>query len=169
MLSLNNAVDRAVRALDTLLALVVLAMVALACVNAGLRYLWGETLIWADETLIFAMIGVTFLGAIGVAHRRRHLRMGLVAQAAPAWAAKILTGLELAVTATVCLFVADTSLETVTKLIARGTLSNMAEVPLWVLHALVLAGLVGMAAVCLLQLAALILRGEAPQAPEGGA
>ena len=162
MTSLNKAVDAAVRALDTLLALVILSMVALACVNAGLRYLWGETLIWADETLIFAMIGVTFLGAIGVAHRRRHLRMGLVAQAAPAWAAKILTGLELATTAGVCLFVANYSLETVLKLIQRGTLSNMAEVPLWALHAMVLAGLALTALVSLLQLAGLLL-GHAPR------
>lgn len=154
--SLDRLLERAIRALDTFLAAAVLAMVALACANAALRYLWGGTLVWADETLIFAMIGVSFLGLIGVAHRRGQLRMSLLSQMLPARAARVLRGLDLAVTAAVCLFVAKYSLDTVGRLKARGTLSNMAEVPLWAMHALVLAGLVGMALIALLQLGLLL-------------
>lgn len=153
---LDRLLDRAIRALDGFLAAALLAMVALACANAALRYLWGETLVWADETLIFAMVGVSFLGVIGVAHRRQQLRMSLLSQLLPAQAARVLRGLDLAVTAGVCLFVAKYSLDTVARLKTRGTLSNMAELPLWAMHGLVLAGLVGMALIALLQLGRLL-------------
>lgn len=149
---MKNFTDRLSGLLDTFLACVLLAMVALACLNVALRYLWGISLIWADESLVFAMIGVTFLGVIGVSSRNEHLRMALLSNVLPRpvqWLVKLLEQL---LTLALCLFVAQFAWQATGKLLARGTRSNMAEVPLWLMHGLILIGLLGMAVVALLRL-----------------
>lgn len=149
---MTDLIDRLSRLIDTVLACVILLMVALACLNVALRYVWGYSILWADEALVFAMIGVTFLGVVSVSARSAHLKMSLFVQALGPRATFAVQILERLTTAAVCLFVAWYSWKVVAMLIKRGTLSNMANVPLWALHTLVLVGLVGMAVISLLQI-----------------
>ncbi len=153
---MDTLINRLTGLLRTGLALVILLMVTLACVNVALRYLWGISLLWADEALVFAMVGVTFLGVISVSARSNHLRMTLFVQALGPRGKRVLEALEHVVTITICLFVAYYSWKVVAMLIKRGTLSNMADVPLWTLHLLVLTGLAGMALIAALQLFTLV-------------
>lgn len=149
---MRNAIEKAIHGMTTALAVVLIAMVVMICVGVALRYVWGVSLLWLDETLVFAMISIVFLGAIGVSHRNQHLRMSLLTQSLPRSVAHKLGLVEQAVTAGVCLFVAWYSFQGVGRLYGRGTLSNMAEVPLWLVQGTVLAGLIGMAAVALFRL-----------------
>lgn len=148
--------DLFARWLNLALAVVLLGMVVLACVNVALRYIWQTSLLWVDETLVFLMIGIAFVGAIAVSAQDRHLRMELLLQTLPARAVRVLRGLELAAVIGVVGYVGWYSSVVVQRLMGRGTLSNMAQVPLWVVHSAVLVGLAGMVLVALLRLLALL-------------
>ncbi|MEW5422961.1 TRAP transporter small permease [Amorphus sp. 3PC139-8] len=153
-------IERLAAALDTVLALGLLAMVVLACVNVALRYIWSFSLLWADEALVFSMVAVSFLGLIGVSARDQHLRMSMVLQWAGRRATFAVRLVEYLVTIVVCAFVGFQSWQVVSRLYARGTLSNMAEVPLWLVNGLVLVGLAGMALVALTRLVAALRHGQ---------
>lgn len=156
---MTHLINRLTRWLDTGLACVILAMVALACVNVALRYIWGYSILWADEALVFAMISVTFLGVISVSARSQHLKMSLFVQALGPKATRVVQVLENLLIAGVCLYVATYSWKVVAMLVKRGTLSNMSNTPLWLLQSLVLVGLVGMAVISILKIAQ-VIRGE---------
>ena len=156
---MTRVIDRLSHLLDTALACVILAMVAFSCLNVALRYGFGYSILWTDETLVFAMIGVTFLGAISVSSRSHHLNMSLFVQALGPRATRVLKVLENLLMIGVCLYVATYSWKVVAMLIKRGTRSDMSNIPLWMLHSLVLAGLVGMAVIAALKIIQLI-RGE---------
>lgn len=143
---------RLARGLTGLLSLALLAMVVLACANVAARYLWQVSILWADETLVFGMVALAFLGAIAVSIEGRHLRMELLSRSASAGVTRALRLFELAVTAGVLGYAAWYSLAVTRRLWSRGTLSNMAEIPLWLINAAVLAGLGGMALVAALRL-----------------
>jgi TRAP-type C4-dicarboxylate transport system permease small subunit len=157
---MKTVIDKAVQGMTTALAFVLIAMVGMICLGVALRYVWGVSLLWLDEALVFAMIGIVFLGAIGVSHRDQHLRMTLLPQSVPRRVARKLGLLEQAFTAGVCLFVAWHSFHAISRLYGRGTLSNMAEFPLWLVQGTVLAGLIGMAAVALYRFFAGMRLGE---------
>lgn len=148
--------DLFARWLNLALAVVLLGMVVLACVNVALRYIWQTSLLWVDETLVFLMIGIAFVGAIAVSAQDRHLRMELLLQTLPTRAVRVLRGLELAAVIGVVGYVGWYSSVVVQRLMGRGTLSNMAQVPLWVVHSAVLVGLAGMVLVALLRVLALL-------------
>jgi TRAP-type C4-dicarboxylate transport system permease small subunit len=150
--------DRLAASLNLVLGLVLLGMVLLACVNVALRYVWQASLLWVDETLVFVMIGVAFLGAIGVSARDRHLRMELLLQGLPPRMGHVLRLAELAAVIAVVGYAGWYSLAAVQRLQGRGTLSNMAQVPLWVVNATVLVGLAGIVLVAVLRLVALLRR-----------
>lgn len=134
------------------LSALLLAMVALICLNVVLRYIFGASVLWADEALVFAMVGMVFLASIGVSRRDQHLRMTLITQSLPHTAKRVIAGLEHLATAGVCLFTAWYALRSTVLLQGRGTVSNMAEIPLWLAHGTVLIGLVGMGFVALARL-----------------
>lgn len=138
------------------LAVLLILMVLLLCLGVALRYIWGVSLLWADEALVFAMVGMVFVGAIGVSQRDQHLRMSLLTHNASRGVRRALGILEQIATVAVCLFVARYSFMAVSRLSARGTLSNMAEIPLWLVQGTVLVGLVGMAIVALVRLRELL-------------
>lgn len=151
---MQNTVEKLLRGLTTLLALVLILMVVLICLGVALRYVWGVSLLWLDEALVFAMVGMVFLGAIAASQRDQHLRMTLLTQALPVPVLRMLRHLEHATTAAVCFFVGWYSYLAVSRLEARGTLSNMAQVPLWIVQGTVLIGLLGLGTVALLRLVA---------------
>ncbi len=139
------------------LCILLFAMVALVCLNVALRYVWGASLLWADEVLVFAMVGLVFLGCIGVSTRDEHLRMGLFAQLLPQRTRALLAGLEQLAIIAICLFVAWQAWKMTATLFRRGAVSNMAEVPLWLMQAILLLGLAGMVVVALSRLVRLLL------------
>lgn len=149
---MKNMVAVFARWLTTALALMLVVMVLLICLGVILRYVWGVSLLWLDESLVFSMVVLVFLGAISVSQEDRHLRMSLIADTLPPSALKAVKVLEHLLTAGTCLFVAWYSFLGISRLLARGTRSNMGEVPLWLVQSSVLVGLLGIAFVAVLRL-----------------
>ncbi|NEX47950.1 TRAP transporter small permease [Pseudotabrizicola algicola] len=155
---MRRSLDAFARLCTAGLSALLLGMVTLICLNVVLRYVFGASLLWADEALVFAMVGMVFLASIGVSRRDQHLRMTLITQALPDGAKRVFSALEYLATAGVCLFTAWYAWRSTLLLHRRGTVSNMAEIPLWLAHGVVLVGLVGMAVVALVRLYALLAR-----------
>ena len=149
---MKQTFDALARLGTTALSALLLAMVTLICLNVVLRYVFGASLLWVDEALVFAMVGMVFLASVGVSRRDQHLRMTLITQSLPSGAKRVIAGLEHLATAAVCLFTAWYALRSTMLLQGRGTVSNMAEIPLWLVHGTVLLGLFGMALVALIRL-----------------
>ncbi|WP_319518863.1 TRAP transporter small permease [uncultured Martelella sp.] len=149
---MKHALDTISRWLMTALALLLILMVLMICLGVALRYIWGVTLLWLDESLVFSMVGIVFIGAIGVSQKNQHLRMSLLSDSFSKPLRRFLGPVEHLATAGVCLYVAWYSYSAISRLFARGTLSNMAEVPLWLVQGTVLVGLVGMALIAVFRL-----------------
>lgn len=98
------------------------------------------------------MVVMVFLASLGVSRSDQHLRMSLITQTLPPVLKRTISALEQVVTIGVCLFVAWYAFRATSLLQRRGTVSNMAEVPLWLIYSTVLVGLVGIAVVAMARL-----------------
>ncbi len=157
------AAEQVASALTDTLAILLLAMVALVCFAAGLRYLGGISMPWVDETLVFGLVAIAFLGAPRVSLNDLHLRMNLLSTRLSGRVATIISFGERLLTIAVCGFVGWHSLAVVMRLWSSGTRSNMAGIPLWSAHSLVLVGLFGIVIVAIIKLwPTAVLPGDEP-------
>jgi TRAP-type C4-dicarboxylate transport system, small permease component len=140
------------RAGSLVLSMTLLAMVALNCMTVVLRYVWGTSLLWTDEVLVYGMVAMVFVAAVGVSVRDQHLRMTLFTETLPLGLQRAIFVVEQLLTAGICLFVGWYSLKATAMLMRRGTVSNMAEIPLWLVNGAVLVGLAGIALAALWRL-----------------
>ena len=132
--------DRLIRALEIALAYAFLAALALNFGNVAGRYLFGQTLLSADELQIFAMVTITFLGAGIVAWRSQHLRMSVVVNALPRPLQHAIAFAELVCIVALAIFVLWNSTSYALQMFALGRVSDMANVPMWIPHGIVAAG-----------------------------
>lgn len=147
-------IDRMTRWVETGLGLVLIASVLLNCANIAGRYFFNTTLISADELQIFGMIAITFLGLFIVSWRGAHLRMDILVHAMPGWLRALLKILERLLICAVSILVIAMSWEYVTRMHMLGVRSENAEIPMWILHAIVTTG---MSLVVLVTLAQILL------------
>lgn len=132
--------DRLIRWLEIALAYAFLAAVVLNFGNVVGRYLFGQTLLSADELQIFVMVIVTFVGAGVVAWRNQHLRMSVLVNALPRPAQQVIRIAELACIVALAVFVLWNSTNYAVQMFALGRVSDMANVPMWIPHGIVAAG-----------------------------
>lgn len=137
---IEKAFERTARAIELALALAFIVAVGLNFVNVVGRYLFGWTILSADEVQIFIMIGMTFLGAAVVTWRNQHLRMDVLVQACPPPVRAALRGLELALLAGLCGFVFALSASYAAQMFRLGRRSDTADVPMWIPHGAVALG-----------------------------
>ena len=153
------------RAARLALGLLVLAMVAVNVANAAGRLFFARAINAADETLVFALVWLVFLGAILVTKERGHLGFDLLRKVLPAVWARALDALsDLAIFA-VALAVAVQSWQVVGQLAAIGQRSMASGIPTWIPHAAIL---IGMGLTALVALAGLVSRFAGP-GPGAGA
>lgn len=145
-------IDRMTQWVETGLGLVLIASVLLNCANIAGRYFFSITLISADELQIFGMIAITFLGLFIVSWRGAHLRMDILVLAMPPWLRAALKVLERLIICAVAILVIAMSWEYVTKMHMLGVRSENAEIPMWILHAIVTAGMALVVLVTLVQI-----------------
>lgn len=138
--AIDKIVDHAMRALERGLAIVFIAAVVLNFANVCGRYLLGASILSAEELQIFAMIMMTFLGCIIVTWRRQHLRMDVLIEACPVWLRALTRVAELLVFILICGFVSYQSYLYAGQMYVLERKSDMAEVPMWILHGLVPVG-----------------------------
>jgi TRAP-type transport system small permease protein len=144
--------DRVARALELALAIAFLFAVGLNFTNVVGRYVFGRSILWADEVQVFIMIAFTFLGAAVVAWRRQHLRMDVLARMLPPRLQTTLKVLELLLMLTLCTFVLVQSQDYASRMAMLGRDSDSAGIPMWIPHGSVAAGFGLMVLVCLAQI-----------------
>ena len=132
--------DRLIHWLEIVLAYAFLAAIALNFSNVAGRYLLGQTLLSADELQIFAMVVITFLGAAVVAWRNQHLRMSVLVSALPRPIPQLVEIAEFACIVALALFAFWISTNYAVQMFALGRVSDMANIPMWIPHAVVAVG-----------------------------
>jgi TRAP-type C4-dicarboxylate transport system permease small subunit len=132
--------DRLIRWLEIALAYAFLAAVALNFGNVAGRYLFGQTLLSADELQIYIMVIMTFLGAGIVAWRGEHLRMAVLVEALPQPLPQLVRFVELICIIVLAIFVLWVSSSYAAQMFALGRVSDMANIPMWIPHAVVAVG-----------------------------
>jgi TRAP-type transport system small permease protein len=137
---IDNAFDRIARVIELTLALAFIFAVLLNFGNVVGRYLFGVSLLGADEVQIFIMVAMTFLGAAVVTRRDLHLRMDVLVRFLPAPVRVALRVVELLLLAVVAGFVVSQSYFYALQMLHIGRTSDMAGVPMWIPHGTVALG-----------------------------
>ncbi len=137
---LERMIDGTLRALEWLLGLLLVAMVLFNFANVVGRYVFGATMLGAEEVQVFAMVWLTFLGAVIVTWRSAHLRMDAIAVHFPPVVRTLLRWAEAAVALGTLGYVLQYSWLFVSRIKRIDQLSDAAHVPMWIPHAAVLVG-----------------------------
>ena len=126
-------------------ALMLVASVAINFGNIIGRYIFSVSLSWAEESMLFLMIGAVFLAVPPVGWLGRHIRMDVVVSLLPPRARVIFEVFSDLVTIATCVMVAWFAWPVVTMLAELDQRSAMANIPLVVPQAVVPFGLLLMA------------------------
>src|ERR1700730_8398743 len=121
------------------------ASVALNFANIIGRYFLSVSIPWAEEMMLFLMIGAVFLGIGPVGWLGRHIRMDVVVSLLPPRARKFFEILSDLVTIATCIMLAIFAWPVMTMLAELDQRSAMANIPLVVPQAVVPFGLLLMA------------------------
>jgi TRAP-type C4-dicarboxylate transport system permease small subunit len=137
---IDRVFDRIARIIEVTLALAFIFAVLLNFANVLGRYLFGISLLGADEVQIFIMVGMTFLGAAVVTRRNLHLRMDVLVQYLPVPVRLALRVVEQVLLAAIAFFVLTQSYFYARQIFRIGRTSDMAGVPMWIPHGTVALG-----------------------------
>jgi TRAP-type C4-dicarboxylate transport system permease small subunit len=139
LLSIGNRLAPAIQGLAAILLLIA---VAINFSNIIGRYVFGAAIFWAEEVMLFLLVGIVFIGNSVVGWEGRQLHMDVVLHMLPLKLRRCLELLgELAVIA-VSLALTVVSWPAVEMLAEFDQRSEAADVPLVIPHMLVLIGLV---------------------------
>jgi len=119
--------------------------VAINFANIIGRYFFSYSLSWAEEAMLFLMIGCVFLGASESAWLNRHIRMDVVVSLLPPRARKAFDIMADLVTIATCVAVALFAWPVMTMLYELDQRSESANIPLVIPQSVVPIGLLLMA------------------------
>ena len=146
---MKNALSRGAKTLIAALRLAAGAMlaasVAINFANIVGRYFLSVSLSWAEEAMLFLMIGCVFLGAAPVGWAGRHIRMDVVISLLPPRARKAFDIFSDLVTIATCLALAIFAWPVMTMLTELDQRSQSANIPLVIPQAVLPLGLLLMA------------------------
>jgi TRAP-type C4-dicarboxylate transport system permease small subunit len=137
---IDKVLDGFARVLELTLALAFIAAVVLNFMNVVGRYLFGLSLLAADEVQVFVMVAMTFLGAVVVTRRNQHLRMDVLVRFMPSWLGPLLRIVEPLLLVVLAGFVVSQSWFYASQMLRIGRRSDMAGIPMWIPHGLVALG-----------------------------
>jgi len=106
------------------------ASVGINFVNIIGRYVFSVSITWAEEAMLFLMIGCVFLGAGPVGYLGRHIRMDVVVSALPPRARRFFEVLSDVVTIFTCVMLAIFAWPVVSMLAELDERSDTANIPL---------------------------------------
>jgi TRAP-type C4-dicarboxylate transport system permease small subunit len=140
------------RGANALMAVLRVASGAMLIASVGInfaniigRYFLSVSLSWAEEAMLFLMIGCVFLGAAPVGWAGRHIRMDVVVALLPPRARKGFDVLSDLATIATCLALAVFAWPVMTMLAELDQRSQSANIPLVIPQAMLPLGLVLMA------------------------
>ena len=144
--------DKAMRAIERLLALAFIFAVCLNFANVIGRYVIGRSISGADEVQIYIMVWMAFLGAAVVASRRSHLRMDVLVQFLPRGMQAALPRVEIALILVLAGFTVVQSASYTWQMAVLDRTSDVGGIPMWIPHSGVALGFGLIAIVALLGL-----------------
>jgi TRAP-type C4-dicarboxylate transport system permease small subunit len=106
------------------------ASVGINFVNIIGRYVFSASITWAEEAMLFLMIGCVFLGAGPVGYLGRHIRMDVVVLALPTRARRFFEVFSDVVTVFTCIMLAMFAWPVVSMLAELNERSDTANIPL---------------------------------------
>ncbi len=146
---MRNAILRGANALMTALRFaagtMLAASVAINFANIIGRYFLSVSLSWAEEAMLFLMIGCVFLGAGPVGWAGRHIRMDVVVSLLPPRARKAFDVFSDLVTIATCVALAIFAWPVMTMLSELDQRSETANIPMVIPQIAIPAGLLLMA------------------------
>lgn len=161
---MSEAVLRGVRglvsALRVLAGILLILSVALNFANVVGRYCFGASIYWAEEAMLFLMVGCVFLGNGVVAWSGRQIRMDVIVGMMPGRARAALNLFSELLFIVAALMIVVFAWPVIRDLYAFDQRSQSADVPLVVPQALVPIGL----SIMVLLVVVRLLTGGAPQA-----
>ena len=122
-----------------------IASVAINFANIIVRYFFSVSLFWAEEAMLFLMIGCVFLGAGPVGWAGRHIRMDVMVSLLPPRGRKAFDIFSDLVTIATCLALAIFAWPVMTMLNELDQRSQSANIPLVIPQAALPLGLLLMA------------------------
>jgi C4-dicarboxylate transporter DctQ subunit len=122
------------------------------------RYVFSVSLYWAEEAMLFLMIGCVFFGASQAGWLNRHIRMDVVVSLLPPRARKAFDVLADLVTIATCIAVASFAWPVMTMLYELDQRSETANIPLVIPQSVVPIGLLLMALLIAVRLVAVGVR-----------
>jgi TRAP-type C4-dicarboxylate transport system permease small subunit len=136
------------RSANALMAALRVAAGAMLIISIGInfaniigRYVFSVSISWAEEAMLFLMIGCVFLGAPPVGWLGRHIRMDVAVSILPAGARKLLELFSDLVTIATCIMLAIFAWPMLTMFAELDQRSETANIPLVIPEAVVPVGL----------------------------
>lgn len=131
---MGNILTRGVNALLSVLRLaagaMLVASVGINFANIVGRYIFSEAIPWAEEAMLFLMIGSVFLGSGPVGYLGRHIRMDVMVLALPPRGRKFFEVFSDLVTIVTCIMLAIFAWPVVSMLAELNERSDTANIPL---------------------------------------
>jgi TRAP-type C4-dicarboxylate transport system permease small subunit len=140
--AIERAFERVLGVVRLVLGALVLGSIALNGANIVGRYLFGHTIVWAEETMIYVMVWLVFVGAPLVAWDNAHLRMDALSGAAPRPVRRFLNAIGLVAVVGASAFVAWNAWHVVELMGRLGRRSVAGDIPMTVPHGAILIGFV---------------------------
>lgn len=137
--------------LQKALGLALIIAVLLNFANVITRYLFGYSILWADEVELFILVLITFLGAVIVGWHRAHLSMDVIRNKLPARARSALAVIETVVLIMVASLLCTQSYVYASQMMMLGRTSDNAGIPMWIPHSSVAVGFALLGAVSIWQ------------------
>ena len=131
--------------LRVLAGILLIASVLLNFANVVGRYFFGDSIYWAEEVMLFLMVGCVFFGNGVVAWSGRQLRMDVIVGMMPKPVQKVLSLMSELVLVAIAIAIAVFSWPVIRDLALFNQRSQSAELPMVIPQALVPIGLLLMA------------------------
>ena len=141
-----------VAVLRVIAGVLLVASVTLNFVNVVARYFFNASIFWAEEAMLFLMVGCVFLGNGVVAWSGRQLRMDVIVGMMPAPVRKILELVSELILITVCLMIVAFAWPVIRDLTLFDQRSQSADIPVVIPQVMVPIGLAIMALLVFLRL-----------------
>jgi len=138
-------VQKFVAMLRVIAGVLLAASVALNFINVIARYFFNASIFWAEEVMLFLMVGCVFLGNGVVAWSGRQLRMDVIVGMMPAPVQKILALASELVLIAVCLAIVVFAWPVIRDLTMFDQRSQSADIPMVIPQIMVPIGLAIMA------------------------
>lgn len=139
--------------LDAFVVIPFLFGIGLNFTNVVGRYVFGSTIIWADEVLIYVVAWIVFYGAGLVSIKGGHLSIDFISTIVNTRVKVVLRVTTLVITLLACMFVLNSSKDMLSVLARSGQKSIAAGIPMVIPHAAIP---LGFAIILIVSLAALM-------------